>query len=185
MQAARGASLSPDGDDDTTGTQRRPRIGLFVLIAVVAYALDQVTKVLAVERLSGRDPVELLPNGLLSLTFLRNPGAALGLGASMTVVLSLVAVIVCVFVARAASRLRDVGWTVALALLLGGAVGNLTDRIVREPGVLRGHVVDFIDYNGFFVGNVADIALTVAAVLIIWRTWRGVSLDGSREEETS
>lgn len=184
MTDERGASLSPDGSDGTAATLGRPRVGLFVVVALVVYAVDQVTKVVAVAQLSGRSSIDLIP-GFLSLTFLRNPGAALGLGASMTVVLSLVAVVVCVLVVRAASRLRDVGWTVALALLLGGAVGNLTDRIVREPGVLRGHVVDFIDYNGFFVGNVADIALTVAAVLIVWRTWRGIGLDGTRQDDTA
>ena len=62
-------------------------------------------------------------------------------------------------------------------------MGNLIDRLFREPSFLRGHVVDFIDYAGFFVGNVADIALTVAAVIIIWRSWRGHRIDGTREDD--
>lgn len=147
---------------------------------VLAYALDQVTKILAVARLEGEPSIELVP-GVLSLTFLRNPGAAFGMGASMTVVLSLVSVVVVVVVARMARRLRDRGWAIGLGLLLAGALGNLTDRLLREPGVLRGHVVDFIDY-GPFVGNVADVYLTLAAVIIVWRTWRGIGIDGTREQ---
>lgn len=153
---------------------RRLAIGV-----VVAYALDQLTKIWAVAALEGEPSRELVP-GVLDLTFLRNPGAAFGMGASMTVILSVVSLAVVVVVVRMATRLRDPWWTVGLGLLLAGALGNLTDRILREPGVLRGHVVDFIDY-GPFVGNVADIYLTVAAVVIIVRSWQGYALDGTRE----
>lgn len=146
---------------------------------VLAYAIDQVTKVWAVAALEGEPSRELVP-GVLDLTFLRNPGAAFGMGASMTVILSVVSLAVVVVVVRMAARLRDPWWTVGLGLLLAGALGNLTDRILREPGVLRGHVVDFLDY-GPFVGNVADIYLTVAAVVIIVRSWQGYALDGTRE----
>lgn len=153
---------------------RRLAIGV-----VLAYAIDQVTKVWAVAALEGEPSRELVP-GVLDLTFLRNPGAAFGMGASMTVILSVVSLAVVVVVVRMAARLRDPWWTVGLGLLLAGALGNLTDRILREPGVLRGHVVDFLDY-GPFVGNVADIYLTVAAVVIIVRSWQGYALDGTRE----
>ncbi|EFQ84323.1 signal peptidase II [Aeromicrobium marinum DSM 15272] len=154
---------------------------MFVVGVLLAWGIDQVTKVLAVERLADADPIVLVPE-VLSLTFLRNPGAAFGMGASMTVVLSLVAVGVVVFVVKLSAELRDRTWAVALGLLLAGAVGNLTDRIFREPGPLRGHVVDFIDYGGFFVGNIADIYLTVAAAVIIVRSLQGVGLDGTREQ---
>ncbi|WP_254451001.1 signal peptidase II [Aeromicrobium stalagmiti] len=179
MQAARGASLSP-GDDH--GATTRTYVRLFTVVAVVALALDQVTKVVAVEKLQGRESIEIIP-GLLSLTFLRNPGAALSTGAGFTLVLSLIAIAVCIGVIRAAPRLRDKGWAIGLGLLLAGALGNLVDRIFREPAPLKGHVVDFIDY-GVFVGNVADIALTFAALIIIWRAWRGIGLDGTREEKS-
>ncbi len=170
------------GDEVADGTSGRGRfLAAFLAAVVVAWGLDQVTKVLAVDLLADREPVPIVPD-LLELTFLRNPGAAFGMGASLTVGLSIVSVVVCVVVVRMASRLRDRVWTVALALLLAGALGNLTDRLLREPGVLRGHVVDFIDYAGFFVGNVADIYLTVAAVLVVLRTWQGIGLDGTREE---
>lgn len=156
---------------------------VFLGVVAAAWALDQVTKIVAVESLATRDESIPLVPGVLELTFLRNPGAAFGMGASMTVLLSIVSVAVCVVVIRMASRLRDRVWWLALVLLLAGALGNLTDRLFREPAPLRGHVVDFIDYGGFFVGNVADIYLTVAAVLVVWRTWRGIGLDGRPVEE--
>ncbi|VXC01417.1 signal peptidase II [Aeromicrobium sp. 9AM] len=177
MQAARGASLSPGDDHGPTATHTYVR--LFSVIAALTLVVDQVTKALAVEKLQGRESIELIPH-VLSLSFLRNGGAALGTGAGFTVVLTVVAIAVSVAVVRMATRLRDRWWAVGLGLLLAGAVGNLCDRLFREPAPLKGHVVDFIDY-GVFVGNVADIALTVAAVVIVWRTWRGVGLDGTRQ----
>ncbi len=177
MQAARGASLSPGDDHGPTATHTYVR--LFAVIAALTLVVDQVTKALAVEKLQGRESIELIPH-VLSLSFLRNGGAALGTGAGFTVVLTVVAIAVSVAVVRMATRLRDRWWAVGLGLLLAGAVGNLCDRLFREPAPLKGHVVDFIDY-GVFVGNVADIALTVAAVVIVWRTWRGVGLDGTRQ----
>lgn len=171
VQAARGAAL--------TAGPARPAVLLFAIVVAVVVVVDQASKIAAVEYLQGREPIEVIP-GLIDLRFLRNPGAALGTGSSLTIVLTAVAVGVSVVVLRLAGRLRDRGWAIGLGLLLGGAVGNLIDRIVREPSVFRGHVVDFIDY-GPFVGNVADIALTFAAVIIVWRSWRGVGLDGTRE----
>ncbi|WP_375003141.1 signal peptidase II [Aeromicrobium sp. CTD01-1L150] len=169
---------SDETHEGQSGQGRGALTGRLLLGVVLAYALDQATKVWAVARLEGEPSIEVVP-GALSLTFLRNPGAAFGMGASLTVALSLVSVVVVVVVIKMASRLRDVGWTIGLGLLLAGALGNLTDRLLREPGVLRGHVVDFIDY-GPFVGNVADIYLTFAAVVIIWRSFKGIGLDGSK-----
>ncbi|GAA3529460.1 hypothetical protein AFL01nite_01200 [Aeromicrobium flavum] len=166
--------------DPSAGPVGRRRVGLFALVATAVVVIDQLTKWWAVERLDGHDPIEVLGD-LLQLRFVLNPGAALGTGAGYTIVLSLIAVAVTVTLIVIAPRLRDTWWAVGLGLFLGGAVGNLTDRLFREPSFLRGHVVDFIDYAGFFVGNVADIALTVAAVVIIWRSWRGHRFDGTRE----
>lgn len=176
--------LSPQGEPAITEptvspTVPRSAVRLFVIVAAVVLVIDQVTKVLAVELLEGQPSTTLIP-GLLDLTFLRNPGAAFGQGSSMTIVLTVIAIVVAGVVLRMATRLRDRGWAVGLGLLLAGAVGNLIDRIFREPEPLRGQVVDFIDY-GPFVGNVADIALTAAAVVIVWRTVRGVAIDGTKE----
>ncbi|GAB3303178.1 hypothetical protein GCM10027298_20330 [Epidermidibacterium keratini] len=155
---------------------------LFVVIVVVTLLIDQVSKMIAIETLADRPSIELIP-GFLSLTLVFNPGAAFGLGSSMTVVLTIIALVVCVVVARIARKLRDGVWAVALALLLSGALGNLIDRIFRAPAPFRGHVVDFLNYNGWFVGNLADVALTVAAAMMIIRTWQGIAVDGTRETE--
>lgn len=153
-------------------------------IVVIALVIDQVSKMIAIETLADRAPIELIP-GFLSLTLVFNPGAAFGMGSSMTIVLTLVALVVCVVVARIARKLRDGFWAVALALLLAGALGNLIDRIFRAPAPFRGHVVDFLNYNGWFVGNLADVALTIAAAMMIIRTWQGVAVDGTRESQKS
>jgi len=177
MQAARGASLSSLSEP---GSTPRSAVGLFAAVAILALALDQVTKVIAVRYLEGEASIDVIP-GLIQFTFLRNPGAALGTGSSMTIVLTIVAIAVSVAVVRIATRLRDRVWALGLGLLLAGALGNLVDRLFRSPAPLRGEVVDFIDY-GPFVGNVADIALTIAALLIVWRTFRGIGIDGEREQ---
>lgn len=190
MQAARGTPLTT-GDDDETGpaddgaaadpTKSRSRhVRLFTVICGVAYAVDVTTKILAVELLRDRDPVEVVP-GVLTLTFTRNPGAAFGLATGLTLVLSLIAVVVVAVVIRMATRLRDPVWAVGLGLLLAGALGNLTDRVFRDPGVLRGHVVDFLELPNWPIFNVADVCITVAAVLVIVQSLRGIGPDGRRE----
>jgi len=100
-------------------------------------------------------------------------------------VLTIIAVVVLVVVIRVSRRLGSSGWAWALGLLLGGALGNLTDRIVREPGLGRGHVIDFLNYNGLFIGNVADIAIVSAAILIGLLALTGRSVDGTRETRES
>jgi len=173
--------VTPSAEPANT-TLRPRRVGLFACVAALTVVLDQLTKWWAVAKLDGREPITLVGD-LLSLRFVLNPGAALGTAAGYTIVLSLIAIAVVVTLVVIARRLRDPWWAVGLGLFLGGAVGNLIDRLFREPSFLRGHVVDFIDYAGFFVGNVADIALTIAAVVIIWRSWRGHRFDGTREED--
>lgn len=148
-------------------------------VAGLVMLIDQLTKAAALAMLEPGERVGVIP-GLIDLTVQRNAGAALGAGAGYTVVLSLIAIAVVVVVGRMATRLRDGVWAIGLGLLLGGALGNLVDRLVRTPGVLRGEVIDFINYKGLFVGNVADIALTFAAVGIIVQSWRGIGVDGVR-----
>jgi signal peptidase II len=176
MQTARGASLSSSGD---TNHPKSTYLRLFFSVALSVWLIDQATKVLAVAKLDGHPEITVVPH-VFSLGFTRNAGAAFGMATGLTAVLSALAVLVCLFVIRAASRLRDKGWAVGLGLLLGGALGNLTDRILREPAPFRGHVVDFLHINNFPVFNVADMALTFAALVIFWRTWRGVGIDGTR-----
>jgi signal peptidase II len=147
--------------------------------ALVVYLLDQGTKSLAVARLEGRPPVRVLGD-LLQLTLVRNPGAAFSTGTSYTIVLSLVALIATVVVLVLARRLRNRLWAFGLGCLLGGVLGNLTDRVFREPSVLRGHVVDFIALPHWPVFNVADMSINVAAAVIIVQALRGVPHSGDR-----
>ena len=154
-------------------------MGLFGIVAVCVWALDQLTKLAAVAWLDDGESVTLIPQ-VFWLTLTRNAGAAFSTGTGFTLVLSLIAVVVVLVVLRLATTLRDRWWAVGLGLLLGGATGNLTDRILRDPAPFRGHVVDFLHLTHWPVFNVADIALTFAAITIILRSWRGISLDGSR-----
>lgn len=174
MQAARGASLT-DGD---RARRRRLRILLFGIAALV-YAADLVTKHLAASRLDTGQHVEVVGD-LLRLTLVRNPGAAFSAGTSFTVVLSLIAIAAVVTVLVLSRRVGSVGWAVALGLLLGGVAGNLTDRIFRSPGVLRGHVVDFLQLPNWPVFNLADIGINAAAALIVIQSLRGRGLDGRK-----
>jgi signal peptidase II len=155
----------------------------FVVLAVLAggvYLLDQASKAWAVAVLTDRPPLQLLGT-FLRLDLIRNPGAAFSLGTGNTWLLTLLAIAVLVVIVRSSRRLGSVAWACAFGLILGGALGNLTDRLMREPGFGRGHVVDFLDYNGWFIGNVADIAIVSAAVLIAVLSVRGIGVDGRRE----
>jgi signal peptidase II len=135
-------------------------------IAAVVLVLDQATKFWAERTLDGRDPIPVLGE-FLQLRLFYNPGAAFSIGEGATWVFTIAAAAAAVwllwYLTRPQSKIRMVG----LALMLGGAVTHLGDRLFRAPGFARGHVVDFIDYNGWFVGNVADIALVCGAVLVV------------------
>lgn len=154
-------------------------MALLAVLAVV-WGVDQATKALAVARLTEGEPVELVP-GVLDLYLLYNPGAAFSLATGMTWLLTLVAVGVVVAVAVVARRLGSRAWALALGLLLGGALGNLTDRLLREPGFAVGHVVDFLRLPRWPVFNVADMAVVTAAVLVVVLSLRGVGVDGRRD----
>jgi signal peptidase II len=167
------------GDRVPPGRRRR-LLTLLTVLTVVVLAGDQLSKIWAEGNLVPGERTPLLGD-LLGLSLVHNPGAALSIATGMTWVLTIVATVVVVVVVRASRRIGSLTWAIALGLLLGGALGNLVDRFLREPGVARGHVVDFIAYGNVFVGNVADIAIVVAAGLIIIASLRGIGLDGSRE----
>jgi signal peptidase II len=174
MQTTSGTSLN---DVTPSAPARRGLLLLLSVVAAAVYAVDQVTKILAVARLTPGRPHALVGD-LLQLHLIRNAGAAFSVATGVTWVLTAVALVVVVVVVRSARRLGSTAWAVTLGLLLGGALGNLTDRLLRAPGVGRGHVVDFIDYGGLFIGNVADIAIVVAAAGVALQALRGVGLDG-------
>jgi signal peptidase II len=164
---------------------RRRRIGLFAAVAAVVLAADIISKIAVAANLDGRAPVRLL-GGAVYLVETRNSGAAFSLGTGATIVLTVIALVIVAVIIRTAGRLRSTGWAVALGLILGGALGNLVDRIFREPGVGRGHVVDWISLfsdNGahFAVFNIADAAITCGAVLAGLVALLGINLDGTRE----
>lgn len=155
-------------------------IRLFASAAVVVWALDQATKALAVATLEPGRSITVVPH-VFWLTLTRNSGAAFSAAGEMTVMLTLIAIIVVVTVIRMARRLQDLGWAVGLGLLLGGALGNLTDRILRAPSPFRGEVVDFLHLTHWPVFNVADMGLTCAAVVILHRGFKGATMDGGRD----
>lgn len=154
-----------------------------MVLTLGVLVVDQVTKVWALGNLLETVRRPLLGD-LLGLRLVFNPGAALSIATGMTWVLTIIACVVVVVVVRVSRRLGSTGWAVALGLLLGGALGNLVDRLIREPGFARGHVIDFIAYANVFVGNVADIAIVTAAGLVVVQALRGVRLDGTREHAT-
>ena len=183
MQAARGASLT-SSDPDTQETSARPRRrtwGIFALVALAAYALDLGTKQWAVANLEDGDIPVLGDWLVLHLTY--NPGAAFSTGTEFTIVFTCLAIVAVVVVLWLSRRLGSPLWALGLGMLLGGVAGNLTDRIVRDPGVMHGHVVDFLMLPNWPVFNVADICINVAAGVIILQSFRGVTLSGARAEK--
>jgi signal peptidase II len=150
------------------------------LVAVFVYALDQVAKYLVVSNLEVGETVPVIGE-LFQLQYVNNPGAAFSLGSGTTWIFAILAAAVAVFIVVFARRIRSVGWTVLFGMLLGGNLGNLTDRLVREPGFGVGHVVDFFRIWGFpAIFNVADVAIVGSMVLFVILTIRGVRLDGTR-----
>jgi signal peptidase II len=160
--------------------QPRRRIVVLVCVAVLVLALDIVTKVIVVATLSNRAPVRLL-DGFLHLRVDRNPGAAFSFAPSLTILFSLIAISVIVVILRSSRRIRSLPWAITLGLLLGGATGNLTDRIFRYPGVFRGWVVDWIQLPHWPVFNLADSAIVCGGILAVLLSARGIRLDGQRE----
>jgi signal peptidase II len=185
----------PTGSDPTTAepiavrADARPaatkKLALVLILAAVILAADQITKVIVVANLIENGPSPKILGGLVYFSLIRNPGAAFSIGTGMTWILAIVAVAVVVVIIRMASKLRSAMWATSLGLILGGALGNLTDRIFRSPGVMRGHVVDFVsvfapDAKYFPVFNVADSAITIGGVLLVLTALLGIEFDGTR-----
>jgi signal peptidase II len=166
------------GNGERPAPRGRRRIAELAIVAAVAYALDLITKIIVVDKLEGHDPIEVIGTWL-RFQAVRNPGAAFGIGEALTVVFTVIAAAVIVVIARIARKLYSTPWAVALGLLLGGALGNLTDRVFRSPGVFQGHVVDFIAPAHFAVFNLADSAIVCGGVLIVLLSFRGLDPDGT------
>jgi signal peptidase II len=149
-------------------------------VALFVLALDVVTKIVVVHTLANHAPIRLL-GGFLTLQLLRNSGAAFSIGTSVTIVFTAIAVAVIIYIVRAARKLRSLPWAITLGLLLGGATGNLSDRIFRSPGVFRGDVVDWIELPHWPVFNLADSAIVCGGVLAVLLAILGLRMDGTRE----
>lgn len=194
LQAARGTSLTANettsdvGQPVTMRTSPKPqnspagprrRIPVLIAVALAVLVTDIVTKVIVVATLEHKPPVRLL-GGFLQLYVTRNPGAAFSIGGpSETILYTLIAVGVVVFILRTSRRIKSLAWTITLGLLLGGATGNLTDRIFRWPGPFRGWVVDWIELPHWPIFNVADSCIVCGGVLAVLLAVRGVRIDGT------
>jgi len=150
------------------------------LVAALLYTADRVTKIVVVNNLVLGESVPFIGD-LLRLRYVENPGAAFSLGSGTTWVFAIIATAVAVFIVVFARRIRSTAWAVVFGLLLGGTLGNLTDRLTREPGFGRGYVVDFFELWGFpAIFNIADVAIVSSMAVFIILTIRGVALDGTK-----
>ncbi len=163
-------------------------LGFAMLVAVVA--IDQATKAWALSSLTRGESIPVLGD-FLQWTLVFNPGAAFSFFTDSTIWLTILAILAVIAVGVALTRTRSVLWAVTLGAIGGGAAGNLIDRFAQDPGGGEGHVIDFIN-NGWFVGNVADIALVVGVIVVAILEFTGVpfkpvepSLDEDAEAEVS
>ncbi|GAA4195477.1 hypothetical protein GCM10022219_20520 [Microbacterium oryzae] len=146
--------------------ERALRLAMACAVAAAVLMIDQVTKALAVAQLTGAERIPLLGD-LLGLQLAYNPGAVLSLGASQTWLITLIGVGFTVVVCAALLRARTTGRALGLAFILGGAFGNLVDRLFAPPSFGRGHVIDFLAYCDLFIGNLADVALGIGGAVLV------------------
>lgn len=158
---------------------------IFAAATLLTVGVDLATKVLAVNNLDPGSPVKIA-GGAVYFTLIRNSGAAFGMGTDFTLALAILAIVVVTgIVTYAWFRLGSFGWSIALGLVSGGALGNLVDRIFRAPSVMRGEVVDFISLfhpygKGWAIFNVADSCLVVGVILIVAMELFGRSIEGPK-----
>lgn len=162
---------------------------MLLSVAAAALIVDVVTKIVVVATLTDHPPVRLL-GGALYFTLARNSGAAFSLGTGMTIVFTVLASIVVVVIIRTARKLYSTAWALSLGLVLGGATGNLIDRIFRDPAPFRGAVIDFISvFNPygqvFAIFNIADSCIVVGGILAVILAFTGREMDGTRTRARS
>ncbi|MFJ9366283.1 signal peptidase II [Nocardia sp. NPDC101769] len=170
--------ISPAADAGTSPAQPL-RLPVLLLIAVVLLGLDLLTKTIVVATMTPGKPIYLIGDSV-RLTLVRNPGAAFSMATGMTWLLTLVAAAVVIGVIRIGRTLRSLPWAIGLGMVLGGALGNLIDRLFRAPGPLQGHVVDFMAVGWWPVFNVADSSIVCGAILLVALTVFGFEPDGTR-----
>lgn len=171
---------SPTTDETAEQPSRSNRlIAVLIGIAVVTYAIDQLSKAWVVANLQMGEPHPIVGE-FFQLRRAANPGAAFSIATNATWLLTIIAIVVIGCTIWAARKLRSRGWAAALGLLIGGALGNLTDRFFRAPGGGKGHVVDMFQLPNWPIFNVADVWIVSAAVLICLLAFRGIGIDGTR-----
>ncbi len=142
-------------------------------VAWAVWVLDLATKIWAVNNLSYKSNIKIIGE-FFQLTFVRNSGAAFSFAAGATIFLSIFGLIVMSAILYYSPQITSRGWAVVLGLVLGGILGNLVDRIFREPGLLRGHVIDWMQLPNWPVFNIADTAIVTAAVISMVLTAKNI-----------
>ncbi|MDT5094466.1 MAG: signal peptidase [Mycobacterium sp.] len=171
------STVEPVTSDDDAATPRpHRRVGLLVAVAAVVLAVDIATKVAAVRLLVPGEPVSIIGD-TVTWNLVRNSGAAFSMATGSTWILTLIALAVVVGIVWMGRRLVSPWWALGLGLILGGALGNLVDRIFRAPGPLRGQVVDFLSVGWWPVFNVADSCVVCGAVLLVALSLFGYDFD--------
>ena len=142
-------------------------------VAWFVWILDLATKIWAVSTLSNRPDIKVL-GSFFQLTLVRNSGAAFSFATSATIFLTLFGMGVLGAIIYFAPRITSQGWAIVLGLVMGGIIGNLIDRIFREPGILRGHVIDWMQLPHWPIFNIADSAIVIAALIAVVLTARNI-----------
>jgi signal peptidase II len=183
------AETAAPAESDAPAVRKPRRVPVLIGIAALALTIDVVSKLLVVRNLEDHAPVRLF-GGAMYLNMYRNSGAAFSIGEGQTWVFTLIAAAVVFVILRVSRNLRSLPWACALGLLLGGALGNLSDRIFREPGLFRGHVVDFLQFHtfpvvnyDFPVFNLADSAIVTGGCLMVLLSFLGMQPDGTRHRD--
>jgi signal peptidase II len=166
---------------DSQVSKARPRVLLvLIVVALASITIDQVSKFLVVQNLELGEVVPVVGD-LIQFHFVKNPGAAFSIGNAYTWIFAILATVVTVFIVWFSRRIRSFAWAWVFGLLLGGTVGNLIDRLFREPGFGVGHVIDFLTIPLLpAIFNLADVSITAAMVLFLILTIRGIGLDGTK-----
>ncbi len=153
---------------------------LMLRIALTIIVIDQITKIIAVATLEKRENLILIPallgdsvGPILQFNFIRNPGAAFGFGTNATLIFTILAFVISIIIWKTGKKVENRVWAICFGSLLGGAIGNLIDRIFRSPGVFRGAVVDFVQIPYWAIFNVADMAVSISATIIAVMTLLG------------
>ncbi|MBZ4486633.1 signal peptidase II [Microbacterium sp. cx-55] len=155
-------------------------------LAVLVLAADQFAKFLAIAFLPSEQAVPVIGDALV-FYLIRNPGAAFSFGESVTWVFTIALAAVAIAIVIMARRIHSRAWAVILGLLLGGVLGNLTDRLLRAPGFAVGHVVDFISTPWMMpaIYNVADMFIVTMMIGVAILVLIGLRFDGTRDRAST